>query len=117
VLHVECQGCRTSAYTEDGTDPDAALTCLPGSDCCPKDHHHGENASACPGGHGPCPAPDRCPVWAGLQPHVPGSPVRDTSAGPCPGGHCGPGVPGCTVCRPLTITVMPGSVQARKAGG
>jgi hypothetical protein len=117
MLHVECHGCRTSAYTENHADPDAELTCPPGSGCCEEDHHHGNAGAACPGGHGACPTPDRCPVWLGMQPHLEGGNVRDASAGPCPGGHCGPGVDGCTVCRPLKITVMPGSVTMHRATG
>jgi hypothetical protein len=118
MLHVECQVCHTSAYV----DPEApggmqalgVLACPPGSGCCDDDHDHDEAANACPGGHGPCPVPDNCLVWLGMQPHLPDSRVRDTSAGPCPGGHCGLGVPGCTVCRPLKITAMPGSVHAQR---
>jgi len=99
-------------------DPDAAFdTLAPGCSCCTQDHHHGQAAGACQGGHGPCPTPDDCPVWQGMQPHLDGSPVRDTSAGPCPGGHCGAGVDGCTVCRPLKITVLPGSAQLHPVTG
>jgi len=117
MLHIECPGCHTSAYSENNADPDAALVCPPGSGCCQEDHHHGQAASACPGGHGACPSPDSCPVWEGMQPHLPDGRQRDLSAGPCPGGHCGAGVPGCTVCRPLRITVMPGSAKMSLAGG
>jgi hypothetical protein len=117
MLHVECATCHTSAYTENSADPDAELACPPGSGCCPEDHHHGQAAAACPGGHGPCPVPGDCPVWLGTQPHLPDSRERDTSAGPCPGGHCGAGVKGCTVCRPLKITVLPGSVRVQRAIG
>jgi len=42
------------------------------------------------------------------------------AANACPGGHpdgrCGYGVDGCTVCHPLTITVIPGSVNLSMAG-
>jgi hypothetical protein len=117
MFHIECNSCHTSAYTEDVADPDAALVCPPGAACCQQDHHHGQAATACPGGHGACPTPDSCPVWLGMQPHLENSARRDTSAGPCPGGHCGLGVAGCTVCRPITITAIPGSVRLQHAIG
>lgn len=117
MLHIECQGCRTSTYTEDGADPDAALVCAPGSGCCGQDHHHGQAASACKGGHGACPTPDNCPVWLGVQPHLENSNARDLGAGPCEGGHCGLGVKNCSVCRPLKITVIPGSVRVQRSIG
>jgi hypothetical protein len=135
VLHIECLGCHKSAYLEcemvpvaDGRmscgradcahlDPDAAFDAAADCSCCTAGHHHGLNANSCAGGHDPCPSPGDCPVWLGMQPHRENSPLRDTSAGSCPGGHCGPGVPGCGVCRPLKITVMPGSVTVRPAGG
>lgn len=113
---VECDN-RHSVFTEDGSNPGAALSCPPGSGCCEQDHDHDAAANACPGGHGACPAPDNCPVWLGMQPHLDDSNVRDVSAGPCPGGHCGLGVAGCTVCRPLKITVIPGSVRVQRTTG
>lgn len=117
MIRVECLNCRTAAYIEDGADPDAALACPPGSGCCEQDHHHGQAATSCPGGHGACPSPDNCPVHLGMQPHLDDSNGRDTSAGPCPGGHCGLGVDGCTVCRPLRIEIPAGSVRAQHAIG
>src|SRR6266699_2435650 len=100
MLQIECQGgdCRRSVQLEcqlapDGQpcslpdcahlDPDAAFDrAVPDCACCPDDHHHGQAASGCPGGHGACPAPDHCPVWLGMQPHIPTgdiTAVRDTS--------------------------------------
>jgi hypothetical protein len=111
MLMIECRGCGTQVFTEQHADPDAQLTCPPDSDCCQENHHHGQAASACKGAHGACPTPDQCLVWLGMQPHLEDSNQRDRAAGPCPGGHCGPGVPDCTVCRPLRITVLPGSVS------
>jgi len=133
MLHIQCQGpCGQSAYLEceltaDGKpcgrpdcahlDPDDAFdVAVPSCGCCTADHHHGQ-AAICAGGHGACPTPDNCPVWLGMQPHLPDSFVRDTSAGPCPGGHCGKNVEGCAVCRPLRITVMPGSAHVRAVTG
>lgn len=68
MLHVQCVGCNTSAYTENNADPDSALVCPEDSGCCKEDHHHGENANA---------------------------------------GQ---------VCRPVRITVMPGSIVMHRAG-
>ena len=116
--HIETQCCHVSAYVESAADPDSVVTCTGDSPaCCSQDHHHGDAASACPGGHGACPTPDKCPVWLGTQPHLPDSNVRDTSAGPCPGGHCGAGVAGCNVCRSIKITLMPGSMTMARAAG
>lgn len=70
MLHVQCDGCRASAYIEDGADPDAAVSCPPGSGCCQEDHHHGQAANE-----------------AGMP------------------------------CRPVTITVMPGSTSVQPAAG
>lgn len=100
MLQVQCNQCGVKGFTDTGDDPDIIVSCS----CCPQDHHHGQAASACPGivsgeGHpdAACPHPD---------------PTACTVASPegvmCPGGHCGVGVDGCTVCRPITITVMGG---------
>jgi hypothetical protein len=96
---VQCNQCRASAQITRARDPDSAVQC----GCCPQAHHHGQAANACPGGHGPCPTPDHCPVH--------------NAPGPCPGGHCGLGVPGCTVCRPVTITALSGTATLTAATG
>jgi hypothetical protein len=114
-LLLTCPGCGSTASVAcipgcnpaDGHQPDckvadldAALNCVPGGPCCLQDHHHGQNAGACPG--------------AGLR-HAgaacshadPKACLVVTDAGEdCPGGHCGLGVDGCTVCRPITVTVI-----------
>jgi hypothetical protein len=115
-------------------DLDAQLTCKPSATCCTDDHggmSHGTRASQCPlrdGGHAgqPCPTPAACGMWTGmvrdvaaLNPDNPdhmavrarleqqyGQPVE----GDCPGGHCALGVPGCWVCRPVTITWLGGGI-------
>jgi len=117
MLLIECQNCRTSAFTEDPGITLGTLACPPGSGCCEQDHDHDAAANACPGGHGACPSPDNCPVWLGMQPHLENSNARDLSAGPCKGGHCGLGVKNCSVCRPLKITVIPGSVSVQRSIG
>ncbi len=94
MLVVQCQGCSKVAFAQDHQNPNAALTCP----CCPEDHDHDAAANACTGGHetAECPAGPGCLVL--------------TAAGEdCPGGHCAKGVDGCTVCRPVTITIPPGS--------
>jgi hypothetical protein len=116
MYHVLCQVSGTSGFTEDPNSPYGALACPPGSGCCEVDHDCGEAASTCSGGHGACPTPNNCKVWLSMQPHLENSNQRDTSAGPCPGGHCGLGVDGCAVCHPLTITVIPGSVTLQQVG-
>jgi hypothetical protein len=103
---VQCNGCKTAAVTEHARDPDTSIVCPPESDCCKADHHHGETANACPGGHGACPTPAACPVWGQRQPE-----------GPCPGGHCGLGIAGCSVCRPITITALPGTTGINAGTG
>lgn len=96
MLHIQCNQCgKWSVFgAEAGADPDAALECA----CCTKPHHHGRAANACPGAGGshagaPCPAPDTC---------IAVTPLGED----CPGEHCGLGVDGCTVCRPITITLL-----------
>lgn len=49
MLLVQCNGCKKTAFAQDGEhrNPDAALEC----DCCAEDHDHAENANA---GGEPC---------------------------------------------------------------
>ena len=100
MFHVQCKQCGAWTTTPDVSDVGALKMC----GCCAEDHDHDETANACPSaniGHQgvTCPEPD--PV---NQCHV-------TPAGEdCPGGHCHVSLPDCTVCRPVTITLMPGSV-------
>jgi hypothetical protein len=117
-------------------DLDAALDCKPGASCCTDDHggvSHGAWANACPAAHddAPCPAPKTCRSWGGMAAAVadldPANPAHMAVktqletlygrpvAGDCPGGHCAQGVDGCQVCRPLTITLIGGTVL-RPAG-
>lgn len=102
MIHIQCKQCgKWSVFgPEAGADPDAALQC----GCCPLNHHHGQAANACPGAGinhtgADCPEnePENCTVL---------TPVGVD----CPGGHCGLGVSGCTVCRPITITLLAGVV-------
>lgn len=106
-------------------DLGANVVCADGTDCCTEPHSHDAAANSCPDialdlgkrhGGAPCPDPGSCTLWRNSQAGAhrelreAGKPVPS-----CPGGHCGPGVPGCTVCRPVTITVVPGSVTAAPA--
>lgn len=100
---IQCMQCLTVAEIPSEADPHAVQIC----GCCTIDHHHGEAAAACPGNDGighpgePCPQPN------------PASCTRVTPAGKdCPGGHCGVGVAGCTVCRPLIHFGEAGDLQA-----
>lgn len=117
MLAITCNQCHRSAYAEcemapagqrcgkddcAHNDPDSAFDGMqPDCRCCPEDHHHGQAANACAGSHGACKLVD-CQVVTPL-------------GEPCPGQHCGLGVADCTVCRPLTITILPGSVQPPQA--
>lgn len=100
-------------------DIDAQLSC----GCCPEDHDHAAAANACPGNHESAACPDPpggCTVWEGAtrdaqhplyeggHPLLPGH-ARGEEVPACPGGHCHKDLPDCGVCRPLIITVMPGS--------
>ena len=133
MLHVQCPGCMTQVFLEctcpagfvaatgghqpgcSHSDVDRLVRCPPEADgCCQEDHDHAAAANACPGGHDdPCPHPaGACAVWKGatadtLHPLHDGDP-----AGPCPGGHCHKDIEGCGVCRPLVITMMPGTTIA-----
>jgi hypothetical protein len=96
VLHIQCKQCGKWTMISPGVDPDAALEC----NCCTLNHHHGQAANGCAGAGGnhvgqPCHMPDN-----GMDCVVFTEPGED-----CPGQHCGPGVPGCSVCRPITITL------------
>jgi hypothetical protein len=104
IYLLQCNGCRAQAFAENVADPDILVVCDPAGDCCKIAHHHGKAAAACPRGHGdaPCPTPATCKVF-------------ETEG--CAGGHCAPGVDGCTVCRPITITGMPGAVSITTALG
>jgi hypothetical protein len=102
-------------------NPDAAVTCDPASThpgCCHIAHDHAAAANGCSGDHAgaACPNPAwECRVWRGaiadaFHPLSDGThPLYEGNVPPpCPGGHCAKGVAGCTVCRPLIVT-MPGA--------
>lgn len=98
VLRVTCTGCGSEALVTDAADPDGAFDAHPDTDCrcCSGESHpglsHAEATKACPMGH----EDKACGIGPDCQVHTP-------AGEDCPGGHCGPGVDGCTVCRPLII--------------
>jgi hypothetical protein len=109
------------------TDIDAKVACPPGSDCCAEDHDHAAMANSCHGNHEDvaCPEPaGKCTVWRGAIADAhhplfePGShPLfSGKEPPPCPGGHCHVSIPDCAVCRPLIITMLPGSAEVTLAG-
>jgi hypothetical protein len=137
MLHVQCPGCGTSAYIDcipgcdqvvgahiagcPMSDPAASITCRADSDCCKTDHDHQAAADNCPADHSdhPCPdEPGKCGVHLGMQmwAHDEDT-LPDHLQGDCPGGHHGLGVQDCSVCRPLVITVPPGSTVIQAVGG
>jgi len=93
LYRVTCKQCGANTLITGG-DPDAALSCT----CCQQKHHHGVAANACPGAgfnhlDAVCSHPDGGQACNAV-----------TELGQdCPGGHCGTGVDGCTVCRPVDI--------------
>jgi hypothetical protein len=115
------------------TDIDGQLACAPGSDCCSQDHDHAAMANSCHGQHDdvPCPEPRKCTVWKGAiadarHPLSDGSHPLFAALGldasdsipDCPGGHCHKDIKDCAVCRPLIITMLPGTnvAMAGQAG-
>lgn len=129
--YAECPGVVDQTLCGDPNcphlDPDGAFDTGGGAGCtcCKIDHGpvpdeagtrsaHRFAAQNCPGNHeGPCPEPDTCKMWKSIQRGSdPENPlmVGDTSVHEmdCPGGHCHKDVEGCTVCRPLSITMIPG---------
>lgn len=95
MYRVTCKQCGASGITDNGHQLQNAVSCR----CCTQDHDHDESANACPEagiegvrhGGADCTLGDRACI------------VLTPEAEECPGGHCGPGVDGCTVCRPLLV--------------
>jgi hypothetical protein len=108
VYRVTCKQCGASVITDDGNSD--RLACQ----CCPVAHSHEEAANACPGATGtndlttqhagaPCPHPSPNGRECNAITPVPGASNLAPEGEDCPGGHCWPGVEGCTVCRPCNI--------------
>jgi hypothetical protein len=113
-------------------DLGAQVTCPPDSGCCQKPHSHDQAANACAVDHTgqPCPHPDplACPTFrsgpgkggpgTGIScdpdAHAAGQHTACPAHGDgCPGGHHAKGVEGCAVCRPVTISLVPGYTVLR----
>ena len=101
-------------------DLDAAVACPPESaDCCQEDHDHAAAANACPGGHDDsCPEPaGACGTWKNATANTRHPSYDGDPPGDCPGGHCHKDIKDCTVCRPLIITMMPGTTVTMAQAG
>lgn len=102
MKRIQCKQCFAEAQITPETDPHTVNIC----GCCTIDHHHGEAAAACPGNGGTGHPGEDCP-----HPNPDACTVVTPSGIPCPGGHCGIGVSGCTVCRPLVHFAEVGDLQ------
>ena len=104
---VQCKQCLAIANVPDGVDPHTMNWCT----CCTADHHHGLAAEACPGnnaiGHVGAPCSHQNPMLCSVI-----GTLEQRKGEPCPGGHCGVGVEGCTVCRPVIHYVTAGLIMA-----
>lgn len=131
MIQVQCPGCLAQVFLECTCPPgypaasgahqagcthgniDAMVRCPDpaASGCCPEPHDHGAAGNACPGNHdgAPCPEPVTCRTWKSQNADAFHPAYDGPAPGPCPGGHCHKDTDGCTVCRPLIITVLPGT--------
>lgn len=119
----------------------ANLACAGSAGCCGVDDQPGVHdceaiANACPGGHGDCPEPADCKLWATVKAHhaamaatlaehqanvaagqaesVPHfTEMADALPDDCPGGHCHKDLPDCTVHHPVIITAGQGTAVLR----
>lgn len=117
MYRVTCKQCGASGIAEDGNRLQQAVGCS----CCTQVHDHDRAANSCPGVANAHEAHQRAvasghenPGLHALSQQHPdadcGHPVGGQACNvltplgeDCPGGHCFPGVDGCTVCRPLSI--------------
>lgn len=114
MYRVTCKQCGASGLAEDGNRLQQAVGCS----CCvqPMPHNHDAAANACPGA-GKDDLTQQHPGAACAHPLGGTACNAVTEVGQdCPGGHCFPGVEGCTVCRPLTVEFV-GVVGMAPASG
>lgn len=99
MYRVTCKQCGASGIAEDGNRLQQAVGCS----CCTQRHDHDLAANACRGAN----VDDHTQQHPGAEcAHPIGGQACNvvTPLGEeCPGGHCFPGVPDCTVCRPLSV--------------
>lgn len=99
MYRVTCKQCGASGIAEDGNRLQQAVGCP----CCTQAHDHDRAANACPGAG----QDDYTQQHPGADCAHPAGGIACAVVTPigedCPGGHCFPGVDGCTVCRPLHI--------------
>jgi hypothetical protein len=132
-MNIMCLQCQAMKNLPPGADPHAYTWCT----CCTvkgedgEPHHHGRAAESCSGNGGighpgePCPHPQprACIVVSRPVPPEYGDAVTADTPGfraaeeECPGGHCGPGVTGCAVCRPVMHLPSVGDLQLAPWGG
>jgi hypothetical protein len=99
MLLIQCQGCNSTAFADCG--------CPPGHDPMAAGEHHPECAMADLGAQLVCPPGSGC-CDGSAHPDA----SHDQAASACTAEHdgdCHVDNPACAVCRPVTITVMPGS--------
>jgi hypothetical protein len=116
LARVRCRVCNKTVLTE---NPTVGFVDITGCKCCPEDHDHVAVSNGCPGaghtvdttplddgtfrvtpvegaGHAGAPCPHEDPTFG----------CGVTPAGiECPGGHCGYGVEGCTVCPATHLAI------------
>ncbi len=104
MYRVTCKTCGASGIAEDGSRLQQAVGCS----CCTQAHDHDQAANSCPeaGTEGVRHGGADCTHPIGGTACNVLTPLGED----CPGGHCFPGVDGCTVCRPLTVDYL-GTVQ------
>lgn len=102
MLLIECKGCGTRAFGECTTPPGGTCDHDPCPHLTPDTHFDLVTNGACK-----C-----CPEDHDHRASAECSPETDH-----PGTPCALGVPGCSVCRPLTISALPGSVTLRPVAG
>jgi hypothetical protein len=95
MIHVQCKTCGKWAVVGPREDYHEAID-RAGCVCCSEDHHHGQNANQCSGANG-----------VGHQV------VDGSSDAVIP---CGVGVPGCTACRSIAITMLAGTAPVSPVG-
>jgi hypothetical protein len=95
-LLVQCNGCKTSRVVDCiGCTPDGHLVGCPVADL--------DAAVVCAPGSGCCP-----------EDHHHGQAANACPGIPDPDHECGVDNPECTVCRPITITFLPGSTRVAR---